>query len=64
MEFKKVECNFNPSGNTINLVEGENLKDLTSNLKSSTTVTSTVGQPVIKLLMFIMEQKKLLTYHF
>ena len=49
MEFKKVECNFNPSGNTINLVEGENLKDLTSNLKSSTTVTSTVGQPVIKL---------------
>lgn len=64
MEFKKVEYNFNPSGNTINLVEGENLKDLTSNLKSSTTVTSTVGQPVIKLLMFIMEQKKLLTYHF
>ena len=49
MEFKKVEYNFNPSGNTINLVEGENLKDLTSNLKSSTTVTSTVGQPVIKL---------------
>ena len=49
MEFKKVECNFNPSGNTINLVEGENLKDLTSNLKGSTTVTSTVGQPVIKL---------------
>ena len=64
MEFKKVECNFNPSGNTINLVEGENLKDLTSNLKGSTTVTSTVGQPVIKLLMFIKEQKKLLTYHF
>ena len=64
MEFKKVEYNFNPSGNTINLVEGENLKDLTSNLKSSTTVTSTVGQPVIKLLMFIMGQKKLLTYHF
>lgn len=64
MEFKKVEYNFNPSGNTINLVEGENLKDLTSNLKGSTTVTSTVGQPVIKLLMFIMEQKKLLTYHF
>ena len=49
MEFKKVEYNFNPSGNTINLVEGENLKDLTSNLKGSTTVTSTVGQPVIKL---------------
>ena len=49
MEFKKVEYKFNPSGNTINLVEGENLKDLTSNLKSSTTVTSTVGQPVIKL---------------
>ena len=42
MEFKKVEYNFNPSGNTINLVEGENLKDLTSNLKGSTTVTSTV----------------------
>ena len=49
MEFKKVEYKFNPSGNTINLVEGENLKDLTSNLKGSTTVTSTVGQPVIKL---------------
>lgn len=49
MEFKKVEYNFNPSGNTINLVEGENLKDLTANLKSSTIVTSTVGQPVIKL---------------
>ena len=49
MEFKKVEYNFNPAGNTINLVEGENLKDLTSNLKSSTTVASTAGQPVIKL---------------
>ena len=49
MEFKKVEYNFNPAGNTINLVGGENLKDLTSNLKSSTTVASTAGQPVIKL---------------
>ena len=49
MEFKKVEYNFNPAGNTINLVEGENLKDLTSNLKSSTTIASTAGQPVIKL---------------
>jgi hypothetical protein len=49
MEFKKVEYNFNPSGNTINLVEGENLKDLTANLKSSTIVTTTIGQPVIKL---------------
>ena len=49
MEFKKVEYNFNPAGNTINLVEGENLKDLISNLKSSTTVASTAGQPVIKL---------------
>ena len=49
MEFKKVEYNFNPSGNTINLVEGENLKDLTSNLKNGATVTNTTGQPVIKL---------------
>lgn len=49
MEFKKVEYKFNTAGNTINLVEGDNLKDLTSNLKSSTTVASIVGQPVIKL---------------
>ena len=49
MEFKKVEYKFNSSGNTINLVEGENLKDLTFNLKNGATVANTAGQPIIKL---------------
>lgn len=49
MEFKKVEYKFNTAGNTINLVEGDNLKDLTSNLTNGTTISDSSTQPVIKL---------------
>ena len=49
MEFKKVEYKFNTAGNTINLVEGDNLKNLTSNLTNGTTISDSSTQPVIKL---------------